>query len=151
MKYFPFVFLTLLFSACSSQSQLPENPRGHLQTEIKADAIKLFTFRFMLPAQYLSPQSPPIEPSCREKNCRQSSARGKQAMLKRQKKHSDDTKEFEKEAEQHLAGKLATTGYCRAGYIELDRFTFERELHIRGECKDGATSEDYQRFVEIEQ
>ncbi|MDH4274727.1 MAG: hypothetical protein OEW08_06795 [Gammaproteobacteria bacterium] len=42
--------------------------------------------------------------------------------------------------------KLAETGYCRRGYLELDNFFDRSRSQIRGECKDGATQEDREKF-----
>lgn len=37
-------------------------------------------------------------------------------------------------------------GYCREGFLELDRSMSRYHLWIRGECKDGATGQDQQKF-----
>lgn len=41
---------------------------------------------------------------------------------------------------------LRNTGFCRDGYLELDRRISANVLWLRGECRDGATEEDRQRF-----
>lgn len=38
------------------------------------------------------------------------------------------------------------SGYCRDGFFELDRSISRYHLWVRGECKDGATTEDQQAF-----
>ncbi|WP_157960483.1 hypothetical protein [Marinimicrobium alkaliphilum] len=43
---------------------------------------------------------------------------------------------------------LAHTGFCREGYLELDRRLNRALMWIRGECREGATQEDRTRFGE---
>ncbi len=47
---------------------------------------------------------------------------------------------------QMLEAKLIETGYCHAGYMELDHYFDHRHTQMRGECKDGATQEDRVKF-----
>jgi hypothetical protein len=46
-----------------------------------------------------------------------------------------------------LDSKLAETGYCREGYIELDSYVGKGQSQIRGECKEGATDSDRKKFA----
>ena len=48
---------------------------------------------------------------------------------------------------QKLESKLAETGYCREGYIELGSYFGWEQSEIRGECKEGATAEDRKKFI----
>lgn len=43
---------------------------------------------------------------------------------------------------------LAHTGFCREGYLELDRRLGRSLMWIRGECREGATEDDRTRFGE---
>lgn len=45
--------------------------------------------------------------------------------------------------------KLAETGYCRDGYIELSSNIGRGRSQIRGECKEGATENDRDMFPTI--
>ena len=46
-----------------------------------------------------------------------------------------------------LAIKLKENGFCRNGYIELERYnTSNGSIRIRGECKEGATAADREAF-----
>ncbi|WP_237054733.1 hypothetical protein [Microbulbifer sediminum] len=45
-----------------------------------------------------------------------------------------------------VKAKLAETGYCQEGYMELERVVTRGRLSLRGECRDGATDEDRKRF-----
>lgn len=44
---------------------------------------------------------------------------------------------------------LLSTGFCRDGYLELDRRISINVLWLRGECRDGATDEDRARFGDV--
>ena len=46
-----------------------------------------------------------------------------------------------------LESKLKKTGYCQDGYIELDSSFGRGLLHIRGECEEAATEEDWVKFA----
>ncbi len=41
---------------------------------------------------------------------------------------------------------VARQGYCREGFLELDRNISRYHLWLKGECKEGATAEDRERF-----
>jgi hypothetical protein len=38
------------------------------------------------------------------------------------------------------------TGYCREGFLEIDRSLSRYHIWMKGECKEGATAEDQQKF-----
>jgi hypothetical protein len=38
------------------------------------------------------------------------------------------------------------TGYCREGFLEIDKSLSRYHIWMKGECKEGATTEDQQRF-----
>jgi hypothetical protein len=42
--------------------------------------------------------------------------------------------------------RLETTGYCRDGYLTLERYHANGMARIRGECRDGASDSDRERF-----
>lgn len=42
---------------------------------------------------------------------------------------------------------LEQTGYCRQGYFELYREQRRDALRVHGECREGATAQDRQRFA----
>lgn len=50
---------------------------------------------------------------------------------------------------QENAGVIAARyGYCREGYLELDRSIARFHLWIKGECKEGASAQDREKFGE---
>lgn len=38
------------------------------------------------------------------------------------------------------------SGYCREGFLEIDKSLSRYHIWMKGECKEGATSEDSQKF-----
>ncbi|MEN8205481.1 MAG: hypothetical protein ABFS24_05660 [Pseudomonadota bacterium] len=48
---------------------------------------------------------------------------------------------------QKLDARLAETGYCREGYIVLGSSIGRGRSFIRGECKEGATEDDREKFA----
>ena len=45
-----------------------------------------------------------------------------------------------------LDKKLETSGFCREGYMVLERYTGEGKSRIRGECRESATDADREQF-----
>lgn len=111
------VFSTALTN-CSSSPVVPNNHqiRDSFKTSIKANELKLFTYRAWLINSINSPSRPP------------------------------SSKAFIKKLEWGLKQTIKNTGYCRSGYIEITRSINDYQAKIRGECKDSATDEDFRRF-----
>ena len=45
-----------------------------------------------------------------------------------------------------VQARLDTNGYCRDGYLALERYQANGIARIRGECRDGATENDREQF-----
>jgi hypothetical protein len=45
-----------------------------------------------------------------------------------------------------VQAKLDTTAYCRDGYLTLERYLANGIARIRGECRDGASDSDREKF-----
>jgi hypothetical protein len=45
-----------------------------------------------------------------------------------------------------VQARLETTGYCRDGYLALERYHANGIARIRGECRDGANDSDRKQF-----
>lgn len=43
--------------------------------------------------------------------------------------------------------KLANSGYCREGYMQLDEYVDRTSAQIKGECNESATEEDREKFA----
>ena len=50
-----------------------------------------------------------------------------------------------------IAEVVEENGYCREGYVELDRSQEQAVFTFRGECKEAASDEDRARFESIEE
>lgn len=42
---------------------------------------------------------------------------------------------------------LGQNNYCRSGYMVLEQYEQQRNYIVRGECRDGATREDREKFL----
>jgi hypothetical protein len=47
---------------------------------------------------------------------------------------------------QAVQAMLAQNSYCREGYLVLEQYEQQRRYVTRGECRDGATEQDRERF-----
>jgi hypothetical protein len=45
-----------------------------------------------------------------------------------------------------VQARLDTSGYCRDGYLALERYHANGVARLRGECRDGATDGDREQF-----
>lgn len=131
------IFSSFSLIACSSASIDPAELAGKLKdkltTDIKADGLKLFTYQASLVEDKSSREN--AERPLPHEDHR--SRRNHEAML-------------EVWGEQVVLGLTKTlemTGYCREGYFELSRVIESGRGEIRGECKEGATATDRQKFV----
>ena len=57
---------------------------------------------------------------------------------------------MEEKANKKLNLKLAETGYCREGFMELDSFFERGHVTIKGECNETATAQDKKTFPNTE-
>ncbi|HHL31310.1 MAG TPA: hypothetical protein ENJ41_01905 [Oceanospirillales bacterium] len=55
--------------------------------------------------------------------------------------------QMQAKATKKLGLKLAESGYCREGYMELDSFFERGHVTIKGECNDSATAQDREKFI----
>ncbi|MCL1089509.1 hypothetical protein L2744_07795 [Shewanella profunda] len=135
--------------ACSSAPIDPAELAGKLKdkltTDIKADGLKLFIYQANLVDEKSSRDNmdrtfphedrmrqKPQDPSEQRRNYKE-----KEAILE----------VWGQQVELGLTKTLEMTGYCREGYFELSRIIESGRGEIRGECKEGATDADRQKFV----
>ena len=122
-------FLTsaaLLMTACAGGPGWQAPPaRESLVPEITQDGTKFFVFR----RDYLSAQEQIALPQQR--------GRSQQRL---------PIGEFEVPA--RVQAVLDLTGYCREGFFERSREQTSNYFSLRGECREGANSEDRVRFTE---
>ncbi|QBF84340.1 hypothetical protein EXU30_17930 [Shewanella maritima] len=132
--------------ACSASPVDPQEFAGRYKdrfsTQIKGKDIKLFTYRASLATSSqrgIDDDLPHNQRISRKKqdasSYRREQAR-KQEMLEAWGEH----------VEVGLVKTLAMTGYCQTGYIELSRYVTSDRAEIRGECNEGATEADIEKF-----
>lgn len=139
--------LTLL--ACSSAPIDPSEFAGKfkdkLTTDIRADGLKLFTYQAGLVEEYTT-RDAAERPFPHEERMRQVAQDPREQRRFRQ-AQEDELEIWGRQVELGLEKTLEMTGYCREGYFELSRIIESGRGEIRGECKEGATEEDKQKFV----
>jgi hypothetical protein len=121
--------LALACAACSTADRHFTQMEESLAITIMPDSSKQFIYRLNLPAG--APPDPLVVPR-RTDGPSHRPAQPDRRAYQRLRENVD------------LA--LARTGYCRAGYLELDRRLATHTLWLRGECREGATDEDMENF-----
>lgn len=133
------ILATVLVSGCSSKKE-DFNPfagltRDQFQPHIKANGLKIFIYRAHLKM---------------DKAAAYRSYAKLKSNKKQKKKAKSDRREIElawiKQVELGLTKTLAMNKFCRDGYIELDRLIESNRGEIRGECLDGASAQDHQKY-----
>ena len=110
----------LCLSACSG-TKPASALNDEFSTEITGDGTKFFTYIRHLPG---------ATEGGRDKSKRKGKRKGK----------SDDS------LREAVQARLDTSGYCRDGYLALERYQANGIARIRGECRDGATDSDRKQF-----
>lgn len=119
--------LIVLCTACSTTERRFTQMEETLAITIMPDRSKQFIYRLNLPAG--APPDPLVVPR-RTEGYRPA---------------QPDRRAYQRLRE-NVDLALARTGYCRAGYLELDRRLAAHTLWLRGECREGATDEDMENF-----
>jgi hypothetical protein len=138
------LFVLLFLVACAS-SPPPNIPLDEtFVTTIEENHLKLFVFSVTPPGspgkdgqpmgQVRHSGRPPVENSG-------SRSRPDKGELREQMKEIVYSR---------LDARLSENGFCRDGYITLESFIDYGKSRIRGECVDGATEEDYEKFPNSE-
>lgn len=132
------VLLSLSFSlwGCSTPGRTYTKSEMHetLETEILPNTSKMFVYRLKWPADAI-PNHVRIE-------------RGHSVREPRSEGGIEVNRYTAERLQENAAYVVEKTGYCRAGYIELDRSMSRYHLWLKGECKEGATEADMERFGE---
>lgn len=157
---FNLLIILLLFwlTACSSKPEYDKGAPSLFSTEIHSDGSK----RFVLSMAYQT--NKPKGGRGENKGSRKKgeggerSGKGKgghgQSGQKRDDKQGSlrQDREYVSDDEKRQAiitlldQKLAETGYCRAGYIELNFSQMPEETEITGECVESASDQDKQHW-----
>lgn len=143
------IFGCFTLIACSSAPIDPAELAGKLKdkltTEIKADGLKLFTYQAAL-VEDKSSRDMAERPLPHAERMRQMDQDPREQRRSR-KEHEDILEVWGEQVVLGLTKTLEMTGYCREGYFELSRVIESGRGEIRGECKEGATATDRQKFV----
>ncbi len=161
--------LTLLcatLSACSSTPEQPE-PQGFLATHIEDDNSKLFVYSLEMPSpeQARRGSKGNGRPGNATGQVYGSSSRGMAGGVtvgsgggrRAASNHSGTGRGTSRgtsrsqgningRLENMLAEELEQSGYCRNGFMELERMTQPPDVFIKGECDESATEEDRNLF-----
>lgn len=123
----------LLLAACSSGGRHYHGFQETLSIEVLPNTSKLFVYRLSMPESMRRPLVQVYDSP-------------KEASQHRRREPMGESAYRRLRADTERAVRV--TGYCREGMLELDyRLSYE-EMWMRGECKEGATEQDQERFAE---
>lgn len=133
------IFWALLLAGCAASTGSDIEPeakyegviRDKLTTSIAENGLKLFTYSVSNTRVMPQIAMQPLELTGRDRRKRSS---------------GPDLTEWTEQIELGLKRTLAMSGFCREGSIEISRLIQADRAEIRGECTEGATDDDRQRF-----
>jgi hypothetical protein len=133
--------------ACSSGKTLDRDRyagklKDKLTTVIKGDGIKLFTYSAHLALPVKSGRIDTLEEEYELP--RDASPNERRLAYERINAELD---KWAEQIELGLEKTLKMTGFCREGYMELSRIIERGRGEIRGECNEGASEADKQKFA----
>lgn len=130
-----------LLSSCAGTKTDPADfdakVKDRFKTDIRGNGIKLFTYKAKL-AQ--------TDDYASQLPHQQRAEQAKSSKRSRSSRNEVDLSDWTEQIELGLTKTLDMTGYCREGYIELSRIIEVGRGEIRGECNEGATDEDREKF-----
>ena len=138
---------TLSITACSSNSPKRQSgmPTEVFVTQIKPDGSKVFNYSLI--------KNMPNQGQMGKGRGKGGGMHGGMSGGMKGGKKPDMSKmkaKMEEKANKKLNLKLAETGYCREGYMELDSFFERGHVTIKGECNESATAQDKKTFINID-
>lgn len=122
----------LLLVGCSSGGRHYGSLKETLSIEILPNTSKQFTYRLTMPDAMRRPLVQVYESSKEAAQHRRREPLGRAAY-----------RDLREDAER----AVTATGYCREGFLELDYRLSREEMWFRGECREGATAKDQERFA----
>jgi len=130
--------LAISLSACSF---LKPKIDEHLSTRISDDGTKFFTYTLVPPQQNTR-----SDPGSMLYGKRLPPELLNRIESKIAKKKAGKMKAMDKKIEGRLEDNLADINYCHNGYYILEKNTQPDGISIKGECKDGASQLDRDKF-----
>lgn len=137
-----FFILVALVAGCSSNK--PEHPNTRpepqetLSTDIQPDGTKLFSYVLEMPRGNADRFK--REPHHRDRS-------QKHPGSQRETGAQDLEQRIQAKIESRLDKKIRDSGYCKDGFIILDRYIGRGRATIRGECRDGASTEEMESMT----
>jgi len=123
--------LLILIAGCNSgRSYTKVGMQETLETHILPNTSKMFVYRLRMPDNQI-PNHVRIAQSSRDKVAQTGidlSSGSYRSLLR------------------NVEYVVKKSGYCREGFLEIDKSLSRYHIWMKGECKDGATDEDQQKF-----
>ncbi len=127
------IAIALIMTACSHAPSADDIPPGaDFAAKILADDIKLFTYTQPFMRGGAAPEANDFQTIDNPKMMRE---------------RENMRAAIAKSARRGLEAMLAQNNYCRAGYMVLEQYEQHGSYIIRGECRDGATNVDREKFL----
>jgi hypothetical protein len=126
------ILVVLCLSSCSStgRSYTREGLQETLEVEILPNTSKMFVYRLRMPDEQI-PNHIRIAKTATD-NVQQTGvdlgSRSYTSLL------------------MNVDYVVKKSGYCREGFLEIDKSLSRYHIWMKGECKEGATAEDQQKF-----
>jgi len=146
--------IAALLTACASEPERPEPPKGYLATHIEDDGTKKFQYTIDLPES--KEKRGNGRPGNLKGHAYGNSSRGVtggvSAGTGRGASRGSGTgnarlAQINNHLEKQLDRELKNSGFCDAGHRETGRVVQPDLVYIRGECEDKATDDDRVRFT----
>jgi hypothetical protein len=126
------ILVAICLSSCSStgRSYTREGLTETLEVEILPNTSKMFVYRLRMPEEQIPNQIRIAKTST--DNVQQTGidlgSRSYTSLL------------------MNVDYVVKKSGYCREGFLEIDKSLSRYHIWMKGECKEGATTEDLQKF-----
>lgn len=126
------ILVAVCLSSCSStgRSYTREGLTETLEVEILPNTSKMFVYRLRMPEEQIPSQIRIAKTST--DNVQQTGidlgSRSYTSLL------------------MNVDYVVKKSGYCREGFLEIDKSLSRYHIWMKGECKEGATTEDLQKF-----
>lgn len=130
------LILAGLLTGCNSVERSRADMTESLEIEIRPNASKLFVYRMADPA------------GARAHQARMQNLRARHRGERAGPKDRGGVRTYQL-LQTNAQRALVSTGFCREGYLELDRRISANVLWLRGECRESATDEDRERFGDL--
>lgn len=126
-----------LLLGCNTVERSQAGMTETLKIEIRPNASKLFVYRMEDPTGASAHQAQVQRLRAQRRGDRAAGPRDRGGVRSYRLLHANTQR------------ALLSSGFCRDGYLELDRRISANVLWLRGECRDGATEEDRERFGDL--